>query len=169
MLKQSNNPIYLRQAFTAFILKLLYQVKEKRLNYINKSLYLPKMALLKWGCRVVWAVLGIRGMQGYYGTIGLKRKAPPDGTILTKWSCTCPHIIVRGWFGPCGVGFGKAELFELECRCVLQNLVPYVWEMVLSHVHVKCRVIYMNIHNLLYVPGDSLQQWWNIQGLLGIL
>ena len=46
-----NYPIYNRQAFPASILRLLHQVYEKMLKYINKCLYLPKMAPLKWGVR----------------------------------------------------------------------------------------------------------------------
>ena len=44
----------------------------------------------------------------------------------------------------------------MDRLCVLQNLVPYVWELMFPQVPIKCRVIYMDVHSLLDVPCDSL-------------
>ena len=58
-------------------------------------------------------------------------------------------------FGPCRVEV--TGLLKLKNWCVLQDLVPNVWELIFSQVPIKRRVIYMNAHHLLYVSCDSLQ------------
>ena len=52
---------------------------------------------------------------------------------------------------------GKVVLCELECRCLLWNFIPYVWEWELSQIPIEWRVIDTNIHSHLNVPGDP---WW---------
>ena len=37
-----------------------------------------------------------------------------------------------------------------------KNFIPYVWDLVLSQVPIEWWVINMNIHSLLYIPGDLL-------------
>ena len=68
------------------------------LNYINKSVYLPKMAPLKWGCRGVEGVWDVRVLEvcgGYYGNKD-KRKGTPtwDNTYQMKLHVT--HTFVAG-------------------------------------------------------------------------
>ena len=48
------------------------------LNYIDNFVYLPNMALLKWGVRVFGEC------RGYYGSKSEVYKAPPHGTILNN-------------------------------------------------------------------------------------
>ena len=84
---------------------------------------------------------------------GVKREVTPHGNTYQR-NCTChPTIIVGGLFSPCGGG--KAALFELGSLCVLQNLVPYVWELIFPQVPIKWREIYTDVHSLLDVPCDS--------------
>ena len=88
------------------------------LNDINKSVYLPKMVPLKWGCNRVW---GVRGVWGYYDNIKGEKEGTPtwDNTYQMKL-CTYSHTFIVGG-GRLGSyrGDGTNVLFKLECRCVL--------------------------------------------------
>ena len=65
-------------------------------------MYLPKIALLKRGCRGVWNVLGIKDVWGgvWYNS-GEKGKHPHMGQCLPMKLCMPPTIVVGGWIGPC--------------------------------------------------------------------
>ena len=75
--------------------------------------------------------MGIRGVWGDvkeeygcnvahpHGILTNKMVVPP---LLLAFGCWYP---ARGW----GRGYG---LFKLKCWSVLQNLVPYMWQLVLA-------------------------------------
>ena len=52
-------------------------------------------------------------------------------------------------------------LFKLKCWSVLQNLVPYMWQLVLAQVSVQRRVIGPDKHGfLLCLPMDYAETVW---------
>ena len=76
------------------------------------------------GCRGVWGGLGIRGVLGYYGTIGVEKEGIPTWDNTYKMELHVPPIIV-------GVGLthvgGLVKLSYLSwsagvsCRTCSQN------------------------------------------------
>ena len=82
------------------------------LNYINKYVYLPKIAPLNWGIR---GVMGIRGVQ-----VGVRYDrgvvmVPPCG-IHTKKMFVPPNMVsgLGGWGGPCSGWGGRKGWFYLS-------------------------------------------------------
>ena len=47
-------------------------------------------------------------------------------------------------------------LLEVQCRCVLEYLIPYMGQLELSQIPVKGGVIDPDVHGLLDVPGHAL-------------
>ena len=84
---------------------------------LNKCMYLPKMLPLKWVCRGVWGILGIRAMWGGVWYERGEREGNSTWEYLPMKLCRPPTIIVGGDLAH--VRGGKAGLFELESWCVL--------------------------------------------------
>ena len=109
---KANQAVYYRQAFTASILRLLHQVYEKMLNYINKMC--TYQGWYHWnGGEEEYGVFGVCGKlivsKEWYG----ERKALPHGIILTKWSCTSPSILLCDMY--MGVAHSRGEWVVKLC------------------------------------------------------
>ena len=118
--------------------------------------------------------LGCFGIRGVWGVVwyegGENWRHLHMGILMNE--VVCAHHYYSRRIKLAHVGGGKAGLFELGTWCVLQNLVPYVWELIFTQVSIKWRVIYMNVNSLLDVHSDSL--WLpvnngNIQSWLDVL
>ena len=109
---------------------------------------------------------GVFGIRGVWGRCmvwkGWKLKAPHLG-IFTSKVVHSPHYYSRRVELAHLRGESKAGLFELEDWCVLQNLVPYVWELIFTQVPIKWRVISWMYIALMFLvtPCDSL---WSCYG-----
>ena len=103
--------IYIRKAFAASILRLLHQVYGKMLNYKNQNVHLPKIAPVKKGCRGVWDVQGVLGVNR--GWFGEKERHPYRGLYspLKVVHGHLSYLVVYIWEG--GL-CGKTVLLELK-------------------------------------------------------
>ena len=89
MLKQSKWFNLLKTSFWCLHTEAASSCLRENVNYINKSVYLPKMAPLKWGCRGVW-VLAVCG--GITATLRVKgRPHTWDNTNQMNHSTHCPN------------------------------------------------------------------------------
>ena len=102
MLEQSKSINLLQTSFYSFILRLIHQVYEKMLNYINQKVYLRKMAPLKWGVGEfgVYVVFGVCGgfMEIVEGGMG-KGNTHPHGIYLPTEVVCASHFIVWCSYG----------------------------------------------------------------------
>ena len=109
-------------------------------------MYLPKMVPLKWGCRGVWDVLGIRGVWGgiWYNR-SEKGRHPHMGQYLSIKLCMPPTIAVGGCLAHVGEdvkrpGSKKTHQHSTSCSPALlpplhgpNNLLQQLWGHVQLH------------------------------------
>ena len=70
-----------------------------------------------------------------------------------KFVCVFPYV--EGWFIE-GISDGNGRSFEVEGKGVLQDLIPYVGQLVFLKVPLEIWVIITDEHGLLDCPGDAI-------------